>query len=403
MSFVQSLFATPYGAFAALILIMVLGEIITKLTKGFVPLAFSVTVLLFAAFWSGIYPATVGESGQKLYEVAGIGSPIFSLCSCLLVVNLGTLINKKEMIAQWKTVLISLAGLAAICLITLTVGSAIYGKNDALAATPVLAGAAMAVTIVKAATASFDMHLYLVAVVVMAVQGIFGYPLVSFCLRKEAKRLVTDYRSGLLKAPVVDSTAAAKAGAKKDSMNMILLKMAVIGVLSYIVEYLTDKAGFKISLYVWAMVFGFIAHELGIIGDDALTGAGCYGFCMTVLMLYLFGSLAGYSAAVVLPTFAEAAVFILLASAGMALVAFILAKVFKKSFWICWAITLNAYLGFPVNVMITNEAVENTTEPGEERAIVSAELMPQMLVASFVSVTIVSVIIAGFIVTRFVV
>ena len=42
-----------------------------------------------------------------------------------------------------------------------------------------------------------------------------------------------------------------------------------------------------------------------------------------------------------------------------------------------------------------NEALELNTEPGDERAAVSSELMPQMLVASFVCVTIVSVIIAG--------
>lgn len=402
MAFIQSLFATPYGAFAALILVMVLGEVITKLTKGIVPLAFSVTVLLFAAFWTGLYPAAVGESGAKLYEVAGIGGPLFNLCSALLVINLGTLINKKEMLAQWKTVVIALAGLAAICLITLTVGAAIYGKNDAIAATPVLAGAAMAVTIVKAATADIDLHLYLVAVVVMAVQGIFGYPLVSLCLRKEARNLVADYRAGNLKTPVAAQTQGKTAAQKKESLNMVLLKMTLIAVLSYIVEVLTDKAGFKVSLYVWAMVFGFIAHEIGFLGDDCLSQANCYGFCLTILMLYLFGSLAGYSAAVVLPTFAEAAVFIALASAGMALVSFIFGKIFKKSFWICWAIALNSFLGFPINVMITNEVVEMTTEEGEERNVVKAELMPQMLVASFVCVTIVSVIIAGFLVTRFV-
>ena len=63
-----------------------------------------------------------------------------------------------------------------------------------------------------------------------------------------------------------------------------------------------------------------------------------------------------------------------------------------------FATTLNAYLGFPVNVMLVNEALDLNTDSPEERAAVSAEIMPPMLVGSFVCVTIVSVIIAGILV-----
>ena len=399
--FLNTIFASPYGAFTALLFVFVVGEVVTKLTKGFVPLAFTSTVLLLVLFWTGIFPADLGD-GVKLVDAAGISSTIFSLASALLITNLGTLINRKEMAAQWRTVVIALFGLTAICVITLTIGAKLYSWNDAVAATPVLAGAAMAVTIVKQATAALDLHLYLVAVVVMAVQGIFGYPMVSFCLRKEAKKLVNDYREGKLVVAAPQAAAAEKKAAKKESANMIMLKLGFVSVLAFITEWLTDKAGFKVSVYVWAMLYGFIAHELGFLSDDCLRTANCYGLCQIIILLYLFGALAGYSAAVVIPTFAEAAVFIILSAAGMALVSWGASKLFKKSFWICWAIALNAYLGFPINVMITQEVCENCAAEGEERAAVSAELMPQMLVASFVCVTIVSVVIAGFMVTRFI-
>lgn len=61
----------------------------------------------------------------------------------------------------------------------------------------------------------------------------------------------------------------------------------------------------------------------------------------------------------------------------------------------CYAIVLNAFSGFPINMLITNEALNMNTEEGEERAAVSAEIMPKMLVAGFVCVTIVSVLLAG--------
>ena len=116
---------------------------------------------------------------------------------------------------------------------------------------------------------------------------------------------------------------------------------------------------------------------------------------MAILMVYLFGGLASSDMATILSAAKIAVVLVLLAAAGMALMSLLATKLFKKSFWISYAITLNAFLGFPINVMLTNEALDINTSDPEERAAVSAELMPTMLIASFVCVTIVSVIVAG--------
>ena len=119
---------------------------------------------------------------------------------------------------------------------------------------------------------------------------------------------------------------------------------------------------------------------------------------MTILMVYLFGGLAASDFATIMSAAKVAVCLVLLAAAGMAAMAFLATKIFKKSFWISYAITLNAFLGFPINVMLTNEALDINTSDPEERAAVSAELMPPMLIASFVCVTIVSVIVAGILV-----
>jgi hypothetical protein len=140
---------------------------------------------------------------------------------------------------------------------------------------------------------------------------------------------------------------------------------------------------------------GFLFHEMGWLGDNCLQEANAYGFAITILMVYLLGGLSSNDPSIILSTFGKAATFVIACAIGMAGIAFIASKIFKKRFWITWAITLNAYLGFPINVVLTNEALELNTEEGDERAAVSAELMPQMLVASFVCVTIVSVIVAG--------
>ncbi|MBR5730815.1 MAG: hypothetical protein IKX89_02565 [Firmicutes bacterium] len=384
----QTLISTPFGAMTGMLVVFVIGEFVAKLTKGFIPMALTATFCLIAAFWSGLFP-------KNIADIAGMSGQLFQVASAFLVINLGTLINRKEMIAQWRTVLICLMGLASIITVCLTIGASLFGFSNAIAAAPPLAGGAIAAAMVREqATAVGNTQALMVAIVCMSLQGVFGYPLVSFCLKKEAQALVQEYREGKLQAPAA-AEGAKKTVVKNESTNMVLFKLGVISVCCYLLQYLTTKMGFSISLYVWALVLGFIAHETGLIGDNCLSNANCYGMCITILMLYLMGGLSANDKDTIFSTFAMAACFVLMCAAGMAVMAFIASKIFKKRYWMTWCITLNAYLGFPINVILTNEALELNTEPGDERAAVSSELMPQMLVASFVCVTIVSVIIAG--------
>lgn len=395
MEFLQSLIMTPYGAITALLLIMVVGEFIAKLTRGALPMAFGVTILLLAGFWTKILPTNI-------VELSGITASFFGLVSALLVANMGTLINRQEMIAQWKTVVICLMGLAGIITIALTVGGALFGFTNAAAATPALAGAAMAVAAIRqaaeAAGTPTAAHAALIAVVVMSVQGLFGYPLTSFCLKKEAQRLSAEFKAGNLQAVSAQQGGAKGADAKPESTNMALLKLSLVALLSYVLQVLTAKAGFQISMYVWALLLGFAGHETHLLQTDGLTKANAYGMAVTVLMVYLFGGLSSSDPNTILPVFGTAAALVLMGAAAMAVVAVIASKIFHKTFYMSFATTLNAYLGFPVNVMLVNEALDLNTDSPEERAAVSAEIMPPMLVGSFVCVTIVSVVIAGMLV-----
>lgn len=395
MEFLQSLIMTPYGAIAALLLIMVVGELIAKLTRGALPMAFGVTILLLAGFWTKILPANI-------VELSGITAAFFGLVSALLVANMGTLINRQEMIAQWKTVVICLMGLAGIITIALTVGGALFGFTNAAAATPALAGAAMAVAAIRqaaeAAGTPTAAHAALIAVVVMSVQGLFGYPLTSFCLKKEAQRLSAEFKAGTLRVAAAQQGGAKGADAKPESTNMALLKLSLVALLSYVLQVLTAKVGFQISMYVWALLLGFAGHETHLLQTDGLTKANAYGMAVTVLMVYLFGGLSSSDPNTILPVFGTAAALVIMGAAAMVVVAAIASKIFHKTFYMAFATTLNAYLGFPVNVMLVNEALDLNTDSPEERAAVSAEIMPPMLVGSFVCVTIVSVIIAGMLV-----
>lgn len=245
-----------------------------------------------------------------------------------------------------------------------------------------------------AAEAASNTKAALIAVVCMAVQGLFGYPITSFCLNKEAKRLSGLFKKGQL-ATMGAAAQSAKEAKKSSSTNITLFKLAAVVLVSYYLQVLTQG---YVSMYVWCLLLGFAAHELHIIETDALSKANAYGMAITLLMLYLFGGLSSSTPETILPVFGIAASLVLLSAEGMAVMAFLASKIFKQSFYMCYAIILNAFFGFPINVILTNEALDNNISDPEERAAVSAQIMPKMLIGGFVCVTIVSVLVAGILV-----
>ena len=386
----SQIIVSTFGAFTALLLVFAISEILAKVTKGWVPSVLVIMILMLVGFSTGLFPKTIIDD-------AGVSDALFKVACGLLVTHLGTLISRKEMAAQWKTVIISLMGVAAITIICLSLGTALFGFDNAIAAAPPLAGGAIATAMMSsAATEAGKTSAALVAIVCLSLQGLVGYPLTSFCLKKETKRLTKLYRNGEFKA----STAASED--KKDekkkratSTTIILLKLALITLAAYWIDYATKG---YIPMYVVCLLLGFAAHELKRVETDALHEASSYGFVMTALMMGLFKTLASSGTDGIASVVGIAAALVAFATVAMGLMALLASKIFKQSFFMCYAIVLNAFSGFPINMLITTEAININTEEGDERDNITAEIMPKMLVAGFVCVTIVSVLLAGILV-----
>ena len=348
-----------------------------------------IMILMLVGFSTGLFPKTIIDD-------AGVSDALFKVACGLLVTHLGTLISRKEMAAQWKTVIISLMGVASIAVICLTLGTALFGFDNAIAAAPPLAGGAIATAMMSsAATEAGKTSAALVAIVCLSLQGLVGYPLTSFCLKKETKRLTKLYRNGEFKASTAASEDKKDEKKRATSTTIILLKLALITLAAYWIDYATKG---YIPMYVVCLLLGFAAHELKLVETDALHEASSYGFIMTALMMGLFKTLASSGTDGIASVVGIAAALVAFATVAMGLMALLASKIFKQSFFMCYAIVLNAFSGFPINMLITTEAININTEEGDERDNITAEIMPKMLVAGFVCVTIVSVLLAGILV-----
>lgn len=111
---------------------MFIGEWISTRTKSWIPSIFVTALIFLIGFWT-VLP-------KDLIAKASYSTPFINICIGLLLVHLGTLMNLKKLLQQWKAVCIALIGVAGTMLLTLSIGLAFFGKNLVLATVPTLTG-----------------------------------------------------------------------------------------------------------------------------------------------------------------------------------------------------------------------------------------------------------------------
>lgn len=175
-------------AFLIISVILAFGDIVSIKTKAMIPSVFIASIIFLVGFWTKI-PANI-------LELSGIGKDLIYLFFYLLLVHMGTLISIKELIRQWKTIVIALCGVIGVCFGTLTIGTILFGWQTVVIATPPLTGGVIAVEMMREVAFAKGLDEYaIIAIVVLVLQGFFGYPLTSIMLKKEGNSLLKRFRN----------------------------------------------------------------------------------------------------------------------------------------------------------------------------------------------------------------
>ena len=153
--------------------------------------------------------------------------------------------------------------------------------------------------------------------------------------------------------------------------------------------------GTTIQVTVIALILGIAATELGFLRPNVLKENGCFNFLMFVLMMYVFGGLNSATPELLLEILGPLVFIIVVGVAGMCVCSFIVGKILKVSPYMAIATSLTALYGFPPNYVLTDEASKALAENDDEKEYLMDNMLPQMIVGGFVTVTITSVIIAS--------
>lgn len=378
-----------------------IGEFIGTKTKAWIPSVFVTAILFLIGYWT-FFP-------KDIVVLAGLGAPLGGLLVIMLcITHMGTIISIKQLLQQWKVIVITLAGLVGMVAACWVICIPLVGKEYVIAGLPPLTGGIVAATMMNQAALEKGLTSAAVLAIAMYVcQGFAGYPLTAVMLKKEGRKLLAAFRSGDAvsesAATAVDESAGNLQVKEKErkklippvpqkymTTGLIIAKMTASAFLANKLSVLTG-----LNQAVWALILGIILTEIGFLDKDSLNKANSYGFLMFVLMVYVFSGLKDATPQILMEAAGPLVTIIIIGVAGMAVTSILAGKALGISWNMAFAVSLTALYGFPPNYILTEECVKALAETPEEHEFLMNKLLPMMIVGGFITVTITSVIVAG--------
>ena len=383
-------------AFTILALILWIGDIVSTRTRSWLPSVFVCALLFLAGYWT-FFP-------EDIVQTAGFQTPIVFLAMYLLITNMGTLLSVEELGRQWRTVVIALSGIGGILVLLFTVGLLVLDWQTIVVGTPPLVGGVVASLIMSQAASDAGLQaLSVLAILIYVMQGFAGYPLTAIMLKREGRRVLAAHRAGDWSAP---ATAVETAEAPQPprlfaslpaAYDTAYFKMLRLGAVAFAAWGVSELAAPVVTLspFVLCLVFGVIATSLGFLEREPLRKANAFGFTVLILMVFIFDGLKRATPEMLGQLIVPLVAIIGIGLVGMYLASWIVGRLLGVTPAMAFACSLTALYGFPADYIITKDVIDTLTEDAAEREALTAHLLPPMLVAGFVTVTMVSVVLAG--------
>lgn len=382
-----------FSSFMIVLIVFALGDIVGKITKGKLSGMMVVMLLFLVGFLTKLFPADIIDQGGL--------TALSKLAIAMVLFNMGTTLNVKQLIEEWRTVLMAALCMLASCLVMLLV-SPIIGFDTMLVGMPVINGAAMATSLMASAAAEKGLATAAaLCAVIYSVQKFVGAPIASAMGIRYGKKLLKAYRENpaQFKKQETGNGASAKVSFadKHKEWYSANVMMALVAAGSWVAHILGDLT--PINYSIWALLLGVVCAASGLVPTKPLQKSNSYG----LMMVAVFGSIIPSLAKVSLRDLGTMAfqTIVLFAAAliGVALVGWVLPTwklVGDKDLAV--GIGVEQFLGFPSNVVICREVGDAVGETPEEKAFIEDTLNVPYVVGGITVITVLSTMLAGFVI-----
>ncbi|HCQ6176225.1 TPA: permease [Clostridioides difficile] len=383
--------------FSVVLVLFAIGDLIASKTKAKVSAVFVTLLLFLILFVTKAIPADIIEKAG-MTAAASWSVP-------MIMFSIGTMLNVKQFIDEWRTVLTAWLGIVAV-IVCVSLCIPLFGKSTVLTSIPVINGALPATTIMTQAALEKGLTLAAAtATVVFAIQKFIGTPIASRAALQEANRLLVEYdeakSKGIDLANVdTDKKEAENTGTKVKqafcekydkyySTNVCIFFIALFSYLGYELSEIIH-----VNYSIVCLVVGVIVTRIGIVPKDILEKGKIKGFINMVVFAAVIPSLAKVSLTDLISLFVPIVGMFAASIIGI----FLMMKVLPG--WkiigskpLAFGVGFCQMLGFPTTYLISNEVCNAVGETEEERAYLMSKIMPKLVVGGMACM--ISIVVAG--------
>lgn len=382
-----------FSSFMIVLIVFALGDIVGKITKGKLSGMMVVMLLFLVGFLTKLIPADIIDQGGL--------TALSKLAIAMVLFNMGTTLNVKQLIEEWRTVLMAALCMLASCLVMLLV-SPIIGFDTMLVGMPVINGAAMATSLMASAAAEKGLATAAaLCAVIYSIQKFVGAPIASAMGIRYGKKLLKAYRENpaQFKKQETGNGASAKVSFadKHKEWYSANVMMALVAAGSWVAHILGDLT--PINYSIWALLLGVVCAASGLVPTKPLQKSNSYGLMMVAVFGSIIPSLAKVSLSDLGTMAFQTIVLFAAALIGVALVGWVLPTwklVGDKDLAV--GIGVEQFLGFPSNVVICREVGDAVGETPEEKAFIEDTLNVPYVVGGITVITVLSTMLAGFVI-----
>ena len=382
-----------FSSFMIVLIVFALGDIVGKITKGKLSGMMVVMLLFLVGFLTKLIPADIIDQGGL--------TALSKLAIAMVLFNMGTTLNVKQLIEEWRTVLMAALCMLASCLVMLLV-SPIIGFDTMLVGMPVINGAAMATSLMASAAAEKGLATAAaLCAVIYSVQKFVGAPIASAMGIRYGKKLLKAYRENPTQFQKQETGKGASAKVffadKHKEWYSANVMMALVAAGSWVAHILGDLT--PINYSIWALLLGVVCAASGLVPTKPLQKSNSYGLMMVAVFGSIIPSLAKVSLSDLGTMAFQTIVLFAAALIGVALVGWVLPTwklVGDKDLAV--GIGVEQFLGFPSNVVICREVGDAVGETPEEKAFIEDTLNVPYVVGGITVITVLSTMLAGFVI-----
>ena len=393
------MFHPMYLGLFILLGIFALGDIIGILTKSRLSSVFVALMTFLVLFMAGVIPPDLIDRAQFT------GLTRFAMV--FLVFHMGTSISVQQLIKEWKVLVLA----ALSCVATMAgvfVAMPLIGRPAVFVSVPIINGGIIATQIMTEAAMNqgFTMAAAL-GTLIFVVQRFVGTVPASICATNEANLVLAEFRAkkaegiNLLELEKEAEKGEESQSVKKEPLwhkvDKYWTSYVVLGVVAsfgLLGNYLGNVT--PIPLSIWALILGVVAAQLGLVPPNVLDKGKATGIFMVATFASLIPALATITPGDLLQLGYELAIVFGFALVGV-YVCMILLPAWKLigSKNLTVGIAMAQLLAFPATFLIVNEVATGLAQNEDEKQYVVKKLTPAFVVSGFVSVTSLSVIVAG--------